>query len=128
MTDSSREKVRDFLQEVKDVITSPAGDWRQWVIVRREKNLEFIAELGFNFADIRNILLDLSVADYCAGPVDDRDEGGYVWIFGKEIGSRETYIKLKLASFGSLKVVRVVSFHRADKPLDYVYRENGSSN
>ena len=81
-----------------------------------------MAALGFNYKDVRDAILELSVTDYCEGPVQDRDMPGDLWVFGKVIGSREVYIKLKLASFGTLKIVRIVSFHAAKESLCYPYR------
>ena len=114
--------IRDFLLEIKSTITEPPGDWQGWVLVPRKENLDSMSELGFNFQDVRDVILGLSVADYCEGPVQDRDEIGDLWVFGKVISNRELYIKLKLASFGDLKLVRVVSFHKANRPLSYPYK------
>lgn len=121
MAGSSRQDVRDFLQEVKDIITSKPG-WQTWDIVGREKNKHFIAELGFIYPDVRNTILDLSVGDYCEGPIEDFGQPGYFWVFGKVIAGREAYIKLKVAGIGNLKKVRVVSFHEADQPLCYPFK------
>ena len=121
MTGSSRQDVRDFLQEIKGIITSNPG-WRTWDIVGREKNKHFIAELGFNYSDVRNTILELSVGDYCEGPVQDLDQPGYFWVFGKVMAGKDAYIKLKVAGIGNLKVVRVVSFHEANQPLCYPFK------
>lgn len=122
-TNSTREQVRDFLQEAKDVITKPIGNSWPWVLVRRKKNLDFISGLGFNYSDIRDTILSLSVKDYCEGPVTDITERGELWIFGKVIEGKEAYIKLKIAGISILKIVRVVSFHEAEEPLCYPYME-----
>ena len=65
----------------------------------------------------------MSVEDYCEGPRWDRDQPGELWVFGKAIESNAVYIKLKLASFGSLRNVRVVSFHFAEHPLEHPFKE-----
>jgi len=120
---ATREQVRDFLQEAKDVITKPIGNSWPWVLVRRKKNLDFISELGFNYSDVRDIILSLSVKDYCEGPVDDVTERGEFWIFGKVVEGRVAYMKLKIAGISILKIVRVVSFHEAEESLCYSYKE-----
>ncbi|MEW6142470.1 MAG: type II toxin-antitoxin system MqsR family toxin [Chloroflexota bacterium] len=122
MTHPNREDVRRFLQEVKDVLTSPPGSLVSWVVVKREKNLRFIAQLGFNYDDVKDTVLGLSIEDYCEGPVDDRDQQGYVWIFGKTISGKEAYIKLKLATLDKLRSVRVVSFHEAEQVLKHPFK------
>lgn len=119
-----REKVRDFLQMVKETITNPVAD-QGWVFVPRKENTECILQLGFKYPDIQETLLGLSVEDYCEGPYQDRDQKGELWIFGKVIESNVVYIKLKLASFGPLRIVRVISFHFAEHILEYPFEEKG---
>jgi len=122
-----RDKVRDFLQSVKETISKPFAE-SGWVLVPRPENKECIVQLGFKYADIEETLLGLSVEDYCEGPCRDRDQPGELWVFGKEIEGKTVYIKLKLASFGtvdSLRIVRVVSFHPAEYALDHPFRETG---
>lgn len=116
------DKVRDFLQLVKETITNPVTD-EGWVLVPRLENKECICELGFKYQDIRETLLDLSVEDYCEGPCNDRDQPGELWIFGKVVQGKTVYIKLKLASLGSLRIVRVVSFHFAEHALEFPFGE-----
>lgn len=94
----------------------------------RLENNQCIVQLGLNYADIEETLLGLSVEDYCEGPCHGRDQRGELWVFGKEIADRTIYIKLKLASFGSvrsLKIVRVVSFHQAEYALEHPFQEKG---
>ena len=115
-----REKVRDFLQLVKETITNPVAD-QGWVLVPRKENKECMLQLGFKYPDIKETLLGLSVEDYCEGPCQDRDQSGELWVFGKAIESKVVYIKLKLASFGPLRIVRVVSFHFAEHTLEHPF-------
>ena len=122
MGDVNRTAVRDFLLEVKNTITKPPCNWQTWVLIPRKENRDCISELEFNSQDVRDVILGLSVTDYCEGPVQDRDKIGDFWVFGKVISDREVYIKLKLASLSELKLVRVVSFHKASRPLCYPYK------
>jgi len=117
-----REKVRDFLQSIKETIANPVAD-QGWVLVPRPENKECILQLGFKYQDISETLLDLSVEDYCEGPCQDRDQPGDLWVFGKVIENKAVYIKIKLASFGPLRIVRVISFHFADYTLDHPFKE-----
>ena len=122
-----RDKVREFLQLVKETIAKPVAE-SGWVLVPRPENNECIVQLGFKYADIEETLLGLSVEDYCEGPCRDRDQPGELWVFGKEIEGKTIYIKLKLASFGtveSLRIVRVVSFHLAEYALEHPFQEKG---
>ena len=117
-----REKVRDFLQLVKETITNPVTD-QGWRLVLRPENKECILQLGFKYQDIYETLLGLSVEDYCEGPCQDRDLPGELWVFGKVVENKTVYIKMKLASFGPLKIVRVISFHFAEHTLEYPFKE-----
>ena len=121
-----REIVRDFLQLVKETIANPIAD-QGWVLVPRKENKECLLQLGFKYPDIKETLLGLSVEDYCEGPCDDRDQPGELWVFGKTIENKTVYIKLKLASFGPLRIVRVVSFHFAEHTLEHPFEEKGGN-
>lgn len=116
-----REPIRDLLEEVKETITNPATRYDGWLLVRRPESAECIAGLGYTLADVREAILGLSVADYCAGPLHDRDAPGNLWVFGKVIQGKEVYIKLKLAKVGPVKRVRIVSFHFPEEPLSHPY-------
>lgn len=111
---------------VKETIANPVAD-RGWVLVPRKENKECILQLGFKYPDIQETLLGLSVEDYCEGPCQDRDQPGELWIFGKVVENNEVYIKLKLASFGPLRIVRVISFHLAEQTLEYPFKEKGGN-
>jgi len=121
-SDPRKRAVRDFLEEVKQTITDPGSEYESWRLVKRKGNVECITELGFTYDDVRDAILGLSVVDYCAGPLRDRDMPGDLWVFGKVMEGREVYIKVKLARFGPLKIVRIVSFHAAKDSLCYPYR------
>lgn len=117
-----KDAVGRFLREVKETITKPPGQYQSWVLVPRPENKDCMAELGFRFSDIRDVILGLSVADYCEGPVSDHDRPGDFWVFGKMMDGREVYIKLKLASLDVLRMLRVVSFHFAKEPICYPFK------
>jgi len=121
-SDPGKQRTRDFLEAVKQTITNPATRYDGWLLVRRPESVECITELGLTLGDVRDAILGLSVADYCAGPLQDRDMPGDLWVFGKVMEGREVYIKLKLARIGPVKIVRIVSFHFPKEPLCYPYR------
>mgnify|MGYP000149152536 FL=1 len=73
-------------------------------------------------ANLEEILLGLSVTDYCQGPEPDRDRPGNLWIFGRDIEGHEVYIKLKVAQAGDRQVAKCISFHIARHPLEYPHR------
>lgn len=121
-SDSHKAAIREFLEEVKRTIAKVNDTDYGWRIVKRPETMNCLAELELDFGDVRDTILQLLVTDYCEGPVCDRDMPGDLWVFGKVVAGKEVYIKLKLATFGSLKLVRVVSFHLAKESLCYPYR------
>lgn len=116
MEEYKRPLVQIFLRDFKNA----AIDYFD-LSYRRDKNLETLAELGLTLQDCKNIIISLAVEDCCKQPEDDRDEvrGGSVWFFGKKIGGRDIYIKLKLVDLGEKKLAKCLSFHFADHPLQY---------
>ncbi len=116
---TEKERIKCFLQEIKDTITAPHAGYQTWTLVPRTKNCECLAKLGYTLKDVRLRILELTVKNYVRGPFTDRNERGEFWEFGKTIDGYEIYIKLKLASFDKLKAVRIVSFHIAEAPIQY---------
>ena len=72
--------------------------------------------------NVKDVLIGLSVADFCAGPKADRDRPGEVWEFGKAIDGCDVYIKLKLVEVDGVRIAKCISFHIAKYPLKYPHR------
>lgn len=108
-------QVAIFLKEFKKVATEGGGLY----IIDREKNRDALIMLGFTIHNRKEVLLSLSVNDYCAGPKKDKDREGYIWEFGKNINGNEIYIKLKVAEVGNAKIAKCISFHKAEFNLCY---------
>lgn len=114
----SIQDVRDFLLDFKQAATVRSGI----DIVPRADTLSTLAQLGLTKANLEQILLALSVTDYCKGPESDRDRRGELWFFGREIDGHQVYIKLKVAQVGQKKLAKCISFHIAKFPLRYPLR------
>ena len=110
--------VWDFLLAFKRVATGGSGI----DIVPRAETRPTLARLGLTKANLEEVLLELSVTDYCQGPKPDRDRPGNVWVFGREIEGHEVYIKLKVAQVGEKQIAKCISFHIAKYPLKYPHR------
>jgi len=112
-------QVERFLTDYKDVVSSEGG----WYLARR--NLDPLSELGLTEALAREEVVNLSVSDYCEGPTgdDNPQERGNVYAFGKDIDGIEVYIKLKIAYVGDKKIAKCLSFHPAEKRLNYPFAE-----
>lgn len=114
--------IRSFLLEAKLVIQQSYQDsWRWSFSTLREKNVNTLTELEMTLEDVKKEILSLSVLDYCSGPTKDPEIKGDLWIFGKIIRGKEVYIKLKLSGDQHGRMVRVLSFHIAGKPLTYYF-------
>lgn len=72
------EGVRGFLLEFKQAATSGSGI----DLVPRQGVKETIEWLTKR--DVEQILIGLSVADYCNGPLPDKGRPGELWEFGKQ--------------------------------------------
>ncbi len=90
--------VRQKLTIIKQLISKDKnGD--KFILVNRIKNRNFMLEYGLLTNDIKNIILNLEVNDYYAGPEED-DAGleGEIWIFTPIFQNVKLYIKLRLAN------------------------------
>ena len=103
-----------FLKEFKHLVQTEGLN-----MVNRLENQQFLADLGLTKENRKDLILSLTIQDYCSGPEADKDQPGEIWVFGKEVGSQEVYIKLKIAEIGSMKIAKCISFHAARHPLNY---------
>ncbi|MBN1618352.1 type II toxin-antitoxin system MqsR family toxin [Candidatus Dojkabacteria bacterium] len=106
--------VKKFLDEFKGIVSNDT-----LYVINRQKNREGLIMIGITKKQRQNEILSITVTDYCAGPELDKDRPGNVWIFGKKIGTKEIYIKLKIAQIGLKKIAKCLSFHVAEYPLCY---------
>ena len=111
-------EIRDFLVEFKRIIVKGRG----LDIVNRRENIDALVKMGLTKKNLIEEIMTLSVENYCQGPEPDRDRPGDIWVFGKQIGAEEIYIKLKIAQVGKEKIAKCLSFHAASLPLCYPYR------
>lgn len=96
--------IRDAIQsqkllEIKRIIDSDDnGD--KFVILRTDKNVNFMREHNLNDEDVKNIIRNLSVSDCYSGPEDDRDSryDGWVFKFKPMYEGIELYIKIRVES------------------------------
>jgi len=86
-------EIRDFLVEFKGIMAKGRG----LNIVNRRENIDTLAKMGLTKKNLIEEIMTLSVENYCQGPEPDRDRPGAIWVFGKQIGAEEIYVKLKIA-------------------------------
>ena len=119
MGEAKKSDIKNFLIEFKKIVATGRG----LDIVPRRENLDALSDLGLTKKNLKEEILALSVQDYCEGPEPDRDRPGEIWIFGKHIAGKEIYIKLKIAQVSKEKIAKCLSFHAANFPLCFPYRD-----
>jgi len=117
-------EIRDFLLQFKKIMVKG----RRLDIVNRRENIEALAKRGLTKKNLREEIMTLSVRNYCEWPEPDRDRPGNIWVFGKQVGTEEVYIKLKIAQVGREKIAKCLSFHTANFPLCYPFRAEERKN
>lgn len=89
----------------------------------RGKNQQALEQLEIVPSYRRVIIESLNVEDYVQGPVvDELNNIGQMWVFGKDVKNREVYIKIMLGAFGGQTIC--ISFHIAEYPLVYPFKSN----
>jgi hypothetical protein len=111
------EEVQSFLKDFKVKL----GIWGVLFRDERGKNLQTLLDLEISTQFRKQVLIELSVEDFCEGPINDILYGeASMWIFGKTIKKREVYIKITMGRHGS-KVI-CISFHVAERKLKYQFK------
>ena len=112
------DEVKQFLLDFKQAATTSSGV----DLVPRDQNMKTLSYLGITKKNAEEILLGLSVADYCKGPIPDKDKAGELWEFGRDMDGEEVYIKLKVVK--ELNLAKCISFHIAKYPMKYPLKPN----
>jgi hypothetical protein len=115
--DEVSDQVKQFLLDFKQVASARGID-----LVPREGNILTLQYLGITKKNLEEILLGLSVADFCNGPIQDKSRPGELWEFGKDIDGEDVYIKLKVVK--DVNLAKCISFHIAKYPLRYPLKPN----
>ncbi len=100
-------EIVQFLEKMKLLISQ--GNYS---FVKRDKNIQFLAENGWTIVDIKSFLLQLTIKDFYEGPVSDLDYSlGEIWIFKSRFEGQLLYIKLKLKRKENGEIILILSFH-----------------
>lgn len=88
----------------------------------RGKNQQTLYELEISPSMRNEIISTLAVDDYSEGPLQEKMHGILpMWVFGKEVKSREIYIKVSLGISNRSAVC--ISFHFAQYPMNYPFKK-----
>lgn len=105
-----------ILLKIKRIVDDD-NSWDKFVIIRTEKNKEFMREYNLNSEDVKNIIRGLSVDDCYAGPEEDRDPQYKGWIFKFDPLFEDTklYIKIRIESTEKSVCMSVHEFGKYDE-------------
>ncbi|OXA80630.1 Motility quorum-sensing regulator, toxin of MqsA [Flavobacterium aquidurense] len=114
---SHKATVTSFLQELKQIIKT----WDIFFVDRAKNSIQDLADIGITANSRKQIITQLEVEDYSEGPLPETQfNGKELWIFGKIIKTQEVYIKLTLSK--STNNAICISFHKADHPIKFPYK------
>lgn len=87
----------------------------------RGKNKEAITQLEIQPSYREVVIKSLKPIDYIQGPIiDELNNMGEMWVFGKDVKNREVYIKINLGYSNSQTIC--ISFHIAEQKLNYPFK------
>lgn len=108
-------KLKNLITIKKIVESDSNGD--KFIIVRTNKNIEFMREYGLTNEDIKSIIKQLSIQDCFAGPESDRDEkySGWIFKFSPLFESTKLYIKIRIETIDKAVCISVHEFGKYDE-------------
>jgi hypothetical protein len=113
---NSQEEVLEFLKKWREALANNID------FVPRGKNLDSIKAMRLTPKFALDILHNLELKNYSAGPIADTSSPDQdVWVFGFNFGKHEIYIKLKVYLCQKKWRGKCISFHKADRPLLYPF-------
>jgi len=114
----SETEVLIFLKDFKEKMNI-------WDVLFRDdrgKNTKILLELELRPAARKAVLQSLSCKDFSEGPLEDKlYNGASMWVFVAMVKRREIYIKITMGMAGSSVIY--ISFHIAEQPMKYPYRQ-----
>jgi len=114
---AARHQVVLFLHLMK------AAAREHFVFARRRVNLDTVAQLGITRRHAQELVMGLTPEAYVSGPSPDHNHAGLeMWVFGMRVSDSEMYVKLQVIIDSPMRCV-CVSFHEAERPMHYPFRE-----
>lgn len=126
---SEKKVVKAFLEELKEVLGAEDFniDNNLLIIKSSKEEIEYstnytMMDLDYDSSDIVERLKELSVSEYSETLIDkDDDKPPLLFVFGKDINSKQIYIKLKIKGEIKKKVL-CLSFHYAKHDMEFPYK------
>ena len=127
----SREEIKDILVKIKECVA--AGKYTISLNERRQENIDFINEYNIRSDRQKSILMQIGVEDFCHSLQNTKIgyEHEILYVFVPQVqlfnadGEKETvdlYTKFNVFDLPSGKRTVVISFHKRNKPIDYLFR------
>lgn len=127
----SREEIKDILAKIKECVTG--GKYTISLNERRQENIDFINEYNIRSDRQKSILMQIEVEDFCHSlqntKVGYEHEILYVFVPQVQLFNADSekemvdlYTKFNVLDLPSGKRTVVISFHKRNKPIDYLFR------
>jgi hypothetical protein len=111
---ASEHEVTEFLKELKVKIDF----FGILFLDERGKNQQALHDLEISPVKRKEIIQSLKPEDYSEGPLEEKMRGILpMWVFGKEVRSKEVYIKISMGVENAGAVC--ISFHIAEHAMNY---------
>ena len=127
----SHEEIKDILSKIKECIST--GKYTISLNERRQENIDFRNEYNIRSDRQKSILMQIEVEDFCHSLQNTKSGYEYevLYVFVPQVqlfnadGEEETvdvYTKFNILDLPSGSRTVVISFHKRNKPIDYLFR------
>lgn len=127
----SREEIEDILEKIKSCVS--IGKYSISLNDKRQENIDFINEYNIRSDKQKSILMQIEVEDFCHSLKNTNIGYEYevLYVFVPQVllfnadGEEEridVYTKFNVIDLPSGSRTVVISFHKRNKPIDYLFR------
>lgn len=128
----SREEIKGILAKIKECVA--AGKYTISLNEKRQENIDFINEYNIRSDRQKSILMQIEVEDFCHSLQNTKIgyEHEILYVFVPQVqlfnanGEEEMvdlYTKFNVLDLPFGKRTVVISFHKRNKPIDYLFRK-----
>lgn len=116
-------KILASRNEVQNFISRFLPKFEIWgvIFLDMEKNNEALKALGISNMIREEVIKSIEVDDYVQTIIQEASFGD-MWVFGKDYKGTELYIKIAMGKPDEKTIC--ISFHKAEYPLQYAYKED----
>jgi len=122
----SRVLVEITLEKMRECVE--AGEF---IILQRDSNVDFITTYSITELAQRDILLGLTIEDYCESEPSEKVPGSYVHVFGSMFNLKDShgttcsvhiYVKFEIVERHHGSITVFISFHEQLFPMAFPFR------